>query len=48
MLSLTAKKAIENYGGIELWKNSKFLEAEVSVKGLAFTLKQRPFSTTQK
>lgn len=43
MLSLTAKKAIEAYGGVELWKKSKFLEAEVSVKGLAFTLKRRPF-----
>ncbi len=43
MLSVTAQKAIKAYGGIELWKNSKFLEAEVSVKGLAFTLKRRPF-----
>jgi hypothetical protein len=43
MLSLTAQKAIEAYGGIELWANSKFLEAEVSVKGLAFILKRRPF-----
>lgn len=43
MLSLTAQKAIEAYGGIELWGNSKFLEAKVSVKGLAFTLKRRPF-----
>lgn len=43
MLSLTAKKAIEAYGGMDIWKNSKFLRAEVSVKGLAFTLKRRPF-----
>jgi hypothetical protein len=43
MLSATATKAIEAYGGAELWQNSKYLEAEVSVKGLAFTLKRRPF-----
>ena len=43
MLSLTSKKAIEAYGGIELWQNSKYIEAEISVKGLLFTLKQRPF-----
>jgi hypothetical protein len=43
MLSLTAQKAIEAYGGVELWRSAKFIEAEVSVKGLAFTLKRRPF-----
>jgi len=43
MLSTTAQKAIEVYGGVELWKKNKFIEAEVSVKGLAFTLKRRPF-----
>lgn len=43
MLSLTAQKAIEAYGGVELWENGKFIEAEVSVRGLAFTLKRRPF-----
>jgi hypothetical protein len=43
ILSKTSLKAIEAYGGIELWKNSKYLEAEVSVRGLLFTLKQRPF-----
>lgn len=43
MLSITALKAIEAYGGIELWKNSTRIEAEVSAKGLAFTLKRRPF-----
>ena len=37
-LSLTAHKAITAYGGIELWENMKFIEAEVSVRGLAFTL----------
>ncbi len=42
-ISKTALKAINGYGGIDLWKNSKYIEADVSVKGLAFTLKQRPF-----
>ncbi len=40
---ITAEKAITAYGGAELWKNHKFIEAKVSVKGLAFTLKRRPF-----
>jgi hypothetical protein len=43
MLSLTARKAIDAYGGDVLWQNHKFIEAEVSAKGLAFTLKRRPF-----
>jgi len=43
MLSITAKNAIEVYGGEKLWQNSKYIEAEVSVKGLAFMLKRRPF-----
>jgi hypothetical protein len=43
MLSLTAKKAIDAYGGIDLWQNSKYIEAEVSVKGLLFILKRRPY-----
>jgi hypothetical protein len=42
-LSQTAINAIEAYGGFELWQNAKTIEAEVSVKGLAFTLKRRPF-----
>jgi hypothetical protein len=42
-LSQTAQRAIDAYGGSDLWKNYKFIEAEVSVKGLAFTLKRRPF-----
>lgn len=42
MLSNTAQKAIEAYGGVEFWKSHKFIEAEVSVNGLAFTLKRRP------
>jgi len=40
---ITAEKAITAYGGAELWKNHKFIEVEVPVKGLAFTLKRRPF-----
>ncbi len=43
MKNMTANKAIEAYGGEKLWQNSKYVEAEVSVKGLAFTLKRRPF-----
>ena len=43
ILSATAEKALNAYGGSELWHNSKYIEAEVSVKGLAFVLKRRPF-----
>jgi hypothetical protein len=43
MLSLTAKKAIEFYGGMDIWKKSNFIQAIVSVTGFAFTLKRRPF-----
>jgi hypothetical protein len=43
MLSKTAQKAIDAYGGIEFWQSKKYIEAEVSAKGLAFTLKRRPF-----
>jgi hypothetical protein len=42
MLSKTAEKVLENYGGHELWKKSRFLEAEVSVSGLLFKMKKRP------
>ncbi len=42
MLSNTAKKALEYYGGMELWQSAKTIEAEVSTNGLAFTLKRRP------
>lgn len=42
MLSNTAQRAIEAYGGAELWQSHQFIEAEVSAKGLAFTLKRRP------
>lgn len=43
VLSLTAQKAIEAYGGVNFWLNLETIEAEVSVHGLAFTLKRRPF-----
>jgi len=43
ILSETAEKAINVYGGRTLWQSAKYLEAEVSVSGLAFTLKRRPF-----
>ncbi len=39
----TAQKALAAYGGRELWGSAKTVRAEVSVHGLAFTLKQRPF-----
>lgn len=42
-LSQTAQRSIDAYGGSDLWKSHKFIEAEVSVKGLAFTIKRRPF-----
>lgn len=35
-------KAINYYGGKALWEKAKFIEAQVSTKGLAFTLKKRP------
>ena len=43
MISQTAKKAIDAYGGAALWQSYKYIEAEVSVRGLAFRLKHRPF-----
>lgn len=43
MLSKTAKNAIDAYGGTQLWNQQKYISAEVSVNGLAFTLKRRPF-----
>jgi hypothetical protein len=42
-ISNTAEKAIEAYGGRELWQKSERLEVEVSGKGLAFVLKRRPY-----
>jgi len=42
-ITQTAHRAINAYGGSELWKSHKLIEAEVSVKGLAFRLKRRPF-----
>ena len=42
-LSKTAAHAVEAYGGVTLWRQAQWLEASVSVRGLAFTLKQRPF-----
>jgi hypothetical protein len=38
----TAEKAIEAYGGRQLWSEATRLEAEFSASGLAFTLKRRP------
>lgn len=42
-LSSTAQKAIDAYGGRQLWEESRFAKAEVSVEGALFTLKRRPF-----
>jgi hypothetical protein len=41
--SETAEKAIAAYGGVEFWSRASFIEAELSARGLAFTLKRRPF-----
>lgn len=41
--SNTAIRAIEAYGGFPLWTGAARLQAQVSVTGLAFTLKRRPF-----
>ncbi len=43
MLSQTAQRAVDAYGGAKVWLNARTLEVEVSAKGLAFTLKRRPF-----
>jgi hypothetical protein len=40
-LSVTAKMAIDAYGGADLWLRSKRVRALVSASGLAFTLKRR-------
>ena len=42
-ISQTAENAILALGGEKIWKESRFIEAIVSVKGLAFILKGRPF-----
>lgn len=41
-MNRTAQEAITAYGGKEFWSKAKRIEAEVSVHGLAFTLKSRP------
>ena len=42
-LSETAERAIAAYGGRTRWQNATYVQAEVSVSGLAFRLKRRPF-----
>ena len=43
MLKLeTIHKAVSAYGGEKLWSGARFLEAEFSAWGLAFTFKRRP------
>lgn len=39
----TIKKAIDAYGGEEFWLKANKISAIVSTRGLAFTLKRRPF-----
>jgi hypothetical protein len=43
LLSETAARAVEVYGGEKLWRNARRLEVEISASGLAFVLKWRPF-----
>lgn len=46
MLSETARRALEAYGGEARWREATSIEAVVSAGGLAFALKwQRPFRT---
>lgn len=42
MLSETARRALDFYGGEELWTRSARIQAVVNVRGLAFRLKHRP------
>lgn len=37
------QRAIDAYGGGEVWSRARYIEAEVSAKGLAFVLKGRPY-----
>jgi len=39
----TRKAAIDAYGGEKLWTETRSIEAEISVKGLAFIMKMRPY-----
>ena len=41
-LSSTAQRALAAYGGDQTWRAAKRIEAVVSARGLAFTLKRRP------
>jgi hypothetical protein len=43
MESGIAKKAVDLYGGKDLWSTTKYIAADVSTKGWAFVLKGRPF-----
>ncbi len=42
MSSELIQRVIESYGSKQRWKRAKCIEAVVSTKGLAFTLKRRP------
>jgi hypothetical protein len=39
----TAQRALDAYGGAEFWARARHIDAVVSVEGLAFRLKGRPF-----
>ena len=42
IISQTAARAIEAYGGKEIWKKTRHVEAIASARGLAFLLKWQP------
>ncbi len=42
-LSDTAETTVLYYGGMRRWRAARRIEAEVSVTGLAFVLKARPY-----
>ena len=41
-MNKTTQKAVDVYGGQDLWQSAKAIEVEFSANGLAFLLKQRP------
>jgi len=41
-MNKTIQKAVDAYGGQELWESAKIIEVEFSANGLAFFLKRRP------
>ena len=43
MILPVAERALDAHGGRELWERARRIDAVVSVEGLAFVLKRRPF-----